>query len=175
MPAHPAVFDQTKNATSSPPPRPSCPSLQMYYNMRIKTLKRNTTNVVRKAQESKQVRTSHINLNLNVLLRQTKDIQRKIESQKWLGSAAWPAQTAASEAAEDSSEQEEKALTDEEMDQFRQKYQALHNGIDEKQREILETKQQFEAFRYVSHDRVAQFLLFFTQPPNPRTTQETIV
>ncbi len=115
--------------------------------MRIKTLKRNTTNVIRKAQESKQVRTSHINLNLNVLLRQTKDIQRKIESQKWLGGAAWPAQTAASESIERGDEDEEKALTEDELDQFRQKYQALHKGIDEKQREILETKQQFEAFR----------------------------
>ena len=121
----------------------------MYYNMRIKTLKRNTTNVIRKAQESKQVRTSHINLNLNVLLRQTKDIQRKIESQKWLEKSAWPVQTTASEVVEENEEQEERVLQEEEMEQFRLKYHALHNGIDEKQREILETKQQFQAFRYV--------------------------
>jgi hypothetical protein len=57
---------------------------KMYYNMRIKTLKRNTTNVVRKALEAMQGRTSHINLTLNVLLRQRKDIQRELEEQDWL-------------------------------------------------------------------------------------------
>ena len=51
---------------------------KMYYNMRIKTLKRNTSNVIRKAMEARQTKVSQINLNLNVLLRQAKDVERAI-------------------------------------------------------------------------------------------------
>ena len=46
--------------------------------MRIKTLKRNTSNVIRKAMEARQTKTSQINLNLNVLLRQKKDVEREV-------------------------------------------------------------------------------------------------
>jgi len=52
---------------------------KMYYNMRIKTLKRNTTNVVRRAAEALQARVGQINLNFNVLLRQMKEVQRLVE------------------------------------------------------------------------------------------------
>ena len=52
---------------------------KMYYNMRIKTLKRNTTNVVRRAAEALQARVGQINLNFNVLLRQLKEVQRLVE------------------------------------------------------------------------------------------------
>ena len=51
---------------------------KMYYNMRIKTLKRNTSNVIRKAMEARQTKVSQINLNLNVLLRQAKDVERAL-------------------------------------------------------------------------------------------------
>ena len=51
---------------------------KMYYNMRIKTLKRNTSNVIRKALEARQTKVSQINLNLNVLLRQAKDVERAL-------------------------------------------------------------------------------------------------
>ena len=47
---------------------------KMYYNMRIKTLKRNTNNVIRKAQEAMHAKISLINLNLNVFMRQRKGI-----------------------------------------------------------------------------------------------------
>ena len=55
---------------------------KMYYNMRIKTLKRNTSNVIRKAMEARQTKVSQINLNLNVLLRQAKDVERAIHDKK---------------------------------------------------------------------------------------------
>ena len=51
---------------------------KMYYNMRIKTLKRNTSNVIRKAMEARQTKVSQITLNLNVLLRQAKDVERAL-------------------------------------------------------------------------------------------------
>ena len=56
----------------------------MYYNMRIKTLKRNTNNVIRKAQEAMNAKISLINLNLNVLLRQRKGIQGALEEFEYL-------------------------------------------------------------------------------------------
>ena len=55
---------------------------KMYYNMRIKTLKRNTSNVIRKAMEARQTKVSQINLNLNVLLRQAKDVEREIHNRQ---------------------------------------------------------------------------------------------
>ena len=57
---------------------------RMYYNMRIKTLKRNTTNILKKAQGYKQSRISEINLNLNVLLRMKKELEREIDEEKYL-------------------------------------------------------------------------------------------
>lgn len=48
--------------------------------MRIKTLKRNTSNVIRKAMEARQTKVSQINLNLNVLIRQKKDMEREVRS-----------------------------------------------------------------------------------------------
>ena len=49
--------------------------------MRIKTLKRNTSNVIRKVMEARQAKVSQINLNLNVLLRQKKDVERELHEQ----------------------------------------------------------------------------------------------
>eukprot|EP00945_MAST-04E_sp_MAST-4E-sp1_P005291 g5291.t1 len=57
---------------------------KMYYNMRIKTLKRNTNNVIRKAQEAMQAKISVINLNLNVLLRQRKGVEGVLDELKYL-------------------------------------------------------------------------------------------
>lgn len=57
---------------------------KMYYNMRIKTMKRNCTNVLKKAQEAKQSAVSQNNLSLNVLVRAMKDIERELDEQKYL-------------------------------------------------------------------------------------------
>lgn len=54
--------------------------------MRIKTLKRNTSNVLRRLAETRQARVSQINLNLNVLLRQKKDVQRHLDGLRAAGS-----------------------------------------------------------------------------------------
>ena len=53
-----------------------------YYNMRIKTLKRNTSNVIKKTIEARQAKVSQINLNLNVLLRQKKDVERELHERE---------------------------------------------------------------------------------------------
>ena len=50
--------------------------------MRIKTLKRNTSNVIKKTIEARQAKVSQINLNLNVLLRQKKDVERELHERE---------------------------------------------------------------------------------------------
>jgi hypothetical protein len=73
------------NPNSNPNPNPNPNPNQatymkkkMYYNMRIKTLKRNTSNVIRKGMEARQAKASQVNLNLNVLIRQQKDVEREV-------------------------------------------------------------------------------------------------
>lgn len=167
---------------------------KMYYNMRIKTLKRNTTNVVRKAQESKQIRTSHVNLNLNVLLRQAKDIQRELESRKWAERGKAKDQDSISlsrstitcekdsrrlpgegnEKSEEANDEKDIVgdsegeddlghLSEEQVHQLKTKYIALQRGIEEKQREIIETKAQFDAFRRrcceISEQNIARLIV----------------
>lgn len=50
--------------------------------MRIKTLKRNTTNVIKRAAEALQARAGQINLNFNVLLRQQKEVERELDEER---------------------------------------------------------------------------------------------
>jgi hypothetical protein len=57
---------------------------KMYYNMRIKTMKRNCTNVLKKAQEARQAATSQHNLSINVLVRARKDVEREIDERFYL-------------------------------------------------------------------------------------------
>jgi Leucine-rich repeat (LRR) protein len=57
---------------------------KMYYNMRIKTMKRNCTNVLKKAQEAKQAAISQNNLSLNVLVRARKDVEREVDERQFL-------------------------------------------------------------------------------------------
>ena len=52
---------------------------KMYYNMKIKTLRRNATNVIRRGHEGKQRKIGKANLTLNLLIRQKKGIQRELE------------------------------------------------------------------------------------------------
>lgn len=96
---------------------------KMYYNMRIKTLKRNTSNVIRKAMEAKQTKTSQLNLNLNVLLRQKKDVEREIFARLVALSGMAATDTSNSQAAE-------------ELEQLHRKQLALQDGIDTKTAEL---------------------------------------
>ena len=52
---------------------------KMYYNMRIKTLKRNTTNILRKGREVFNGRKSQATETLTRLVRQAKDLERELE------------------------------------------------------------------------------------------------
>eukprot|EP00756_Hemistasia_phaeocysticola_P022288 Hpha_TRINITY_DN15823_c2_g1::TRINITY_DN15823_c2_g1_i1::g.189078::m.189078 len=52
---------------------------KMYYNMRIKTLRRNTSNLIKKAAQFKLTKFSEINLSLNVLVRLAKELERELE------------------------------------------------------------------------------------------------
>ena len=61
---------------------------KMYYNMRIKTLKRNASNVIRMAHDEMQSKAGNLSLNLNVLLRQRKDLMRILEEREMLPSFA---------------------------------------------------------------------------------------
>ena len=51
---------------------------KMYYNMRIKTLRRNTSNLVKKAVQFRQTKLSEVNLSLNVLIRMAKELEREL-------------------------------------------------------------------------------------------------
>ena len=55
---------------------------KMYYNMRIKTLKRNASNIIRKAQDAFSKRKEQLFQSLNVLLRLQKDLERAIWEDK---------------------------------------------------------------------------------------------
>jgi len=55
---------------------------KMYYNMRIKTLKRSSSAVIKRASEIRAAKMGQINLNVNVLLRHRKDIEREIEENR---------------------------------------------------------------------------------------------
>ncbi|GBG23854.1 Leucine-rich repeat-containing protein 9 [Hondaea fermentalgiana] len=58
---------------------------RMYYNMRIKTLKRNMTNVLRKAKDMAGASESRINMSLSVLVRQRKQVQRELDELRIYG------------------------------------------------------------------------------------------
>lgn len=51
---------------------------KMYYNMRIKTLKRNTSNVIMKSSSYMNSRITEINSNLNILIKLKKEIEREL-------------------------------------------------------------------------------------------------
>ena len=53
---------------------------KMYYNMRIKTLKRNTTNINRKGKDAFLARKNALNLSLTALVRQQKDLERVLHA-----------------------------------------------------------------------------------------------
>jgi Leucine-rich repeat (LRR) protein len=52
---------------------------RMYYNMRIKTLRRNTTNALRRAQEGSSSKVAKANTQLSTLIRHLKEVEREIE------------------------------------------------------------------------------------------------
>lgn len=102
---------------------------RMYYNMRIKTLKRNTTNVIRAAREAKQARASHTSLNLNVLLRQKKDIEREVDEAVWL-----PPPSGANASAERSS-------------QLKAKHDALEQAVVQRTTALAAMHRSYEALK----------------------------
>ena len=61
---------------------------KMYYNMRIKTLKRNTTNINRKGKDAFLARKNALTLTLNALVRQQKDLERVLHSLENKGEGA---------------------------------------------------------------------------------------
>lgn len=106
---------------------------KMYYNMRIKTLKRNTSNVLRKATEVRQTKISQINLNLNVLLRQAKDVERELhDSSIALASSGGGGSSGGEPAA---------------IGALRRKLDVLMAGIEAKTREIEEIEARLAALK----------------------------
>eukprot|EP00755_Sulcionema_specki_P010169 Sspe_Gene.6755::Locus_2269_Transcript_1_1_Confidence_1.000_Length_4905::g.6755::m.6755 len=52
---------------------------KMYYNMRIKTLRRNTSNLIKKAAQFRQTKFSEVNLAITMFIRMAKELEREIE------------------------------------------------------------------------------------------------
>jgi len=107
---------------------------KMYYNMRIKTLKRNTSNVIRKAMEARQTKLSQINLNLNVLLRQSKDVEREMRM-RLLDLSKLTAQDPKNPG------------TAEELEQLHRKQKVLQEGINQKTAELERIDRMASEFR----------------------------
>eukprot|EP00756_Hemistasia_phaeocysticola_P032666 Hpha_TRINITY_DN16421_c2_g8::TRINITY_DN16421_c2_g8_i1::g.159007::m.159007 len=57
---------------------------QMYYSMRIKTLRRNASNLVKAAAAVKQGKSSELNLSYNVLIRLARELEREVGEAKHL-------------------------------------------------------------------------------------------
>ena len=92
---------------------------KMYYNMKIKTLRRNATNVIRRGHEGKQRKIGKANLTLNLLIRQKKGIQRELEcAARGIGKVPAP----------------------EVLAQFGEKLAAVQGGIERKGREVDEAE-----------------------------------
>ena len=56
---------------------------KMYYNMRMKTLKRNATNVMHEAEEIFKQKLSSVNVTLNMLLKKKKDVEGFLEMNRY--------------------------------------------------------------------------------------------
>eukprot|EP00949_MAST-11_sp_MAST-11-sp1_P004981 g4981.t1 len=158
---------------------------KMYYNMRIKTLKRNTSNVIRKAFEDMQSKSSQLTLSLNVLLRQQKDLQRDMEERLYLPNQPWgmspgknsedsaaaaevaggPEETA--EASSDSHPSppapSTTAVEDNVLDALKRKMELVKEAIALKSSKLAEMKQLFEALKRelcdVSEDNIARLIV----------------
>ena len=57
---------------------------KMYYNMRMKTLKRNATNVMQEAEEIFKQKLSSVNVTLNMLLKKKKDVEGFLEMNQYM-------------------------------------------------------------------------------------------
>lgn len=51
---------------------------RMYYNMRIKTIQRNASNVIRVMKKAEQMKLSIINTNINAMIRLIKDVEKEM-------------------------------------------------------------------------------------------------
>jgi len=124
---------------------------KMYYNMRIKTLKRNTSNVLRKAMEARQTKLSQINLNLNVLLRQAKDVERELHDRSLatVGEGADEAQASPVPHAPAARELAFGAGGSFETEALRKKCEVLTAGVEAKTREIEEIEARASALKAV--------------------------
>lgn len=129
---------------------------KMYYNMRIKTLKRNTSNVLKKAQEYMNSRINEINLNLNVLLRMKKELEREIDEIEYLPPKA-------------NVSVEEQEHDDKFFKELKLKYSVISTHIEQKFNEIENIDNRYEDLRNkvtrimqhnIGYDENCLFILF---------------
>eukprot|EP00817_Percolomonadidae_sp_ATCC50343_P006469 CAMPEP_0117419046 /NCGR_PEP_ID=MMETSP0758-20121206/704_1 /TAXON_ID=63605 /ORGANISM="Percolomonas cosmopolitus, Strain AE-1 (ATCC 50343)" /LENGTH=1291 /DNA_ID=CAMNT_0005199911 /DNA_START=513 /DNA_END=4388 /DNA_ORIENTATION=- len=104
---------------------------KMYYNMRIKTLKRNTSNVVKQGLSYMNARNNEINLNMNVLVRMQKEIEREFQE----------LQHQATDEDEEQSEEEDE--DDNFKKQLKAKYNMVLSHIETRNKEIMSIERQF--------------------------------
>ena len=135
---------------------------KMYYNMRIKTLKRNTNNVIRKAQEAMQSKITLINLNLNVLLRQRKGVEGALDELKFFPNGKWAESTSAKEegAGIPGTPSEESTIR---KVMLNRKLRALDDAIDSKGLIIARMESLFEQLKRhlcdVSEENIARLIV----------------
>jgi hypothetical protein len=140
--------------------------------MRIKTLKRNTTNILRKGLEAKQAKASQVNLNLNVLVRQKKDVERELYGPEWQHLQAKfrkETEVELKESAEvDSSNADSWKFANGEHSSdgkalLQQKYDVLCEGITQKHQQILESNLMLESLKQkvcaISETNISRLML----------------
>eukprot|EP01059_Diplonema_ambulator_P035367 TRINITY_DN8290_c0_g1_i2.p1 TRINITY_DN8290_c0_g1~~TRINITY_DN8290_c0_g1_i2.p1 ORF type:complete len:1479 (+),score=580.35 TRINITY_DN8290_c0_g1_i2:85-4521(+) len=112
---------------------------KMYYNMRIKTLRRNTSNLVKKAVQFKQCKLSEVNLSLNVLVRMAKEIERDVEEAKLF------------------------KATDVPIHELEGKLRTVRETINQKNNEIAEIENRFTSMKdtidTISNDNISRLLV----------------
>lgn len=106
---------------------------KMYYNMRIKTMRRNASSLARAASQLRQARLSEVHLSLNVLIRMARELERELAEDRHLppppaGSAPPPAPAAVEEKLR--SVRHAAAARRAEIDDLGDRYAAMRSAVD---------------------------------------------
>jgi Leucine-rich repeat (LRR) protein len=119
---------------------------KMYYNMRIKTLKRNATNVLNNAKQMYTDRCNDCSLNLNVLLRMRRELEREIEEAQYL--PKWDSVENASSSVEATDVPPRVEEDDNYMRQVKSKYNIISNEIKKKLMAISDLNNYLKSFTH---------------------------
>jgi len=130
---------------------------KMYYNMRIKTLKRSSSTVIKRAMEIRTQKVGQINLNINFLLRHQKDIEREVEEHKH-GVEGAGERTSIDEVAKANGVDQDGYLL-----VLRKKQDKVVDAMESKEKQVAQIDQHFELTRKaitdLTHESISRLIL----------------